>query len=128
MRSDKGPWKDPHVTKIFLLNDTDTFNHSTQVKVCSGINKPNGLLPKDWAAIMTFISSLPIRKIRGIGKVTEHILKHVFEIMVAFINKVDQMGTNPWKFLTQIWKKFRLQIPIALIWQQKSDEPIYIFC
>ncbi|KAK9056621.1 hypothetical protein SSX86_023983 [Deinandra increscens subsp. villosa] len=51
-------------------------------KVCSDINKPNGqfLLPKDQAAIMTFISSLPIRKIGGIGKVTEHILKDVFEI------------------------------------------------
>ncbi|KAI3809897.1 hypothetical protein L1987_19500 [Smallanthus sonchifolius] len=51
-------------------------------KVCSDINKPNGqfLLPNDRAAIMTFISSLPIRKIGGIGKVTEHILRDVFEI------------------------------------------------
>lgn len=51
-------------------------------KVCSDINKPNGqfVLPNDRAAIMTFISSLPIRKIGGIGKVTEHILKDVFEI------------------------------------------------
>ncbi|XP_021747857.1 DNA polymerase kappa-like [Chenopodium quinoa] len=29
---------------------------------------------------MTFISSLPIRKIGGIGKVTEHILRTSFEI------------------------------------------------
>nr|XP_043621769.1 DNA polymerase kappa [Erigeron canadensis] len=51
-------------------------------KVCSDINKPNGqfLLPNDRDAIMTFISSLPIRKIGGIGKVTEHILKDVFDI------------------------------------------------
>ncbi|XP_024968527.1 DNA polymerase kappa isoform X3 [Cynara cardunculus var. scolymus] len=51
-------------------------------QVCSDINKPNGqfVLPNDRAAIMTFISSLPIRKIGGIGKVTEHILKDVFEI------------------------------------------------
>ncbi|CAI9294520.1 unnamed protein product [Lactuca saligna] len=51
-------------------------------KVCSDINKPNGqfVLPNDRVAIMTFISSLPIRKIGGIGKVTEHILKDVFEI------------------------------------------------
>ncbi|KAI3514037.1 hypothetical protein L1887_12353 [Cichorium endivia] len=48
-------------------------------KVCSDINKPNGqfVLPNDRAAIMTFISSLPIG---GIGKLTEHILKDVFEI------------------------------------------------
>ncbi|XP_052621259.1 DNA polymerase kappa isoform X2 [Lactuca sativa] len=51
-------------------------------KVCSDINKPNGqfVLPNDRVAIMTFISSLPIRKIGGIGKVTETILKDVFEI------------------------------------------------
>ncbi|XP_016502234.1 DNA polymerase kappa isoform X1 [Nicotiana tabacum] len=51
-------------------------------KVCSDINKPNGqfVLPNDRSAVMTFISSLPIRKIGGIGKVTECILKDVFEI------------------------------------------------
>ncbi|KAI3675350.1 hypothetical protein L1987_84939 [Smallanthus sonchifolius] len=51
-------------------------------KVCSDINKPNGqfLLPNERVAIMTFISSLPIWKIGGIGKVTEHILTDVFEI------------------------------------------------
>ncbi|KAJ8530000.1 hypothetical protein K7X08_036835 [Anisodus acutangulus] len=51
-------------------------------KVCSDINKPDGqfVLPNDQSAIVTFISSLPIRKIGGIGKVTERILKDVFEI------------------------------------------------
>ncbi|EPS59412.1 hypothetical protein M569_15395, partial [Genlisea aurea] len=51
-------------------------------KVCSDINKPNGqfLLPNDRKAVMTFISTLPIRKIGGIGKVTESILKGVFGI------------------------------------------------
>lgn len=51
-------------------------------KVCSDINKPNGqyILPNDRLAVMTFISSLPIRKIGGIGKVTERILKEVFGI------------------------------------------------
>ncbi|XP_009760130.1 DNA polymerase kappa [Nicotiana sylvestris] len=51
-------------------------------KVCSDINKPNGqfVLPTDRSAIMTFISSLPIRKIGGIGKVTERILNDVFGI------------------------------------------------
>lgn len=40
-------------------------------KVCSDINKPNGqfVLPNDRSAVVTFISSLPIRKIGGIGKV-----------------------------------------------------------
>ncbi|KAF8410226.1 hypothetical protein HHK36_002749 [Tetracentron sinense] len=51
-------------------------------KVCSDINKPNGqfVLPNDRMAVMTFTSSLPIRKIGGIGKVTEHILRDVFGI------------------------------------------------
>ncbi|XVE49330.1 hypothetical protein DITRI_Ditri01bG0074200 [Diplodiscus trichospermus] len=51
-------------------------------KVCSDINKPNGqfILPNDRMAVMTFISSLPIRKIGGIGKVTENILRGVFGI------------------------------------------------
>ncbi|KAG9440513.1 hypothetical protein H6P81_020678 [Aristolochia fimbriata] len=46
-------------------------------KVCSDINKPNGqfVLQNDRMAVMTFISSLPIRKIGGIGKVTEHMLR-----------------------------------------------------
>ncbi|KAA8545772.1 hypothetical protein F0562_020777 [Nyssa sinensis] len=51
-------------------------------KVCSDINKPNGqfVLPNDRMAVVTFISSLPIRKIGGIGNVTEHVLKDVFGI------------------------------------------------
>ncbi|KAJ3674352.1 hypothetical protein LUZ60_004968 [Juncus effusus] len=51
-------------------------------KVCSDINKPNGqfILPNYRRAVTTFISSLPIRKIGGIGKVTESILKEVFGI------------------------------------------------
>ncbi|CAA0807471.1 DNA/RNA polymerases superfamily protein [Striga hermonthica] len=51
-------------------------------KVCSDINKPNGqfVLPNERMAVMTFISSLPIRKIGGIGRVTENILKGVLGI------------------------------------------------
>ncbi|WCJ17970.1 DNA polymerase kappa [Euphorbia peplus] len=57
-------------------------------KVCSDINKPNGqfVLPNDRSAVMTFISSLPIRKIGGIGKVTEHILRDALGI-----NTCEQM-------------------------------------
>ncbi|KAL5706781.1 DNA-directed DNA polymerase [Ranunculus cassubicifolius] len=51
-------------------------------KVCSDINKPNGhfVLPNDRMAVMTFISSLPTRKIGGIGKVTEHLLRNALGI------------------------------------------------
>ncbi|GJM95915.1 hypothetical protein PR202_ga12708 [Eleusine coracana subsp. coracana] len=39
-------------------------------KVCSDINKPNGqfILPNDREVVLTFVSTLPIRKIGGIGK------------------------------------------------------------
>nr|KAF6366877.1 DNA polymerase kappa [Pipistrellus kuhlii] len=46
-------------------------------KVCSDKNKPNGqyqILPRR-QAVMDFIKDLPIRKVSGIGKVTEKMLK-----------------------------------------------------
>ncbi|KAL5561378.1 hypothetical protein UlMin_031125 [Ulmus minor] len=51
-------------------------------KICSDINKPNGqfILPNNRMAVVTFISSLPIRKIGGIGKVTERILRDALGI------------------------------------------------
>eukprot|EP00250_Pteridium_aquilinum_P015548 c22641_g1_i1 orf=47-2035(+) len=51
-------------------------------KVCSDINKPNGqyVVPNERAAVMAFVSTLPIRKVSGIGKVTERLLKEVLGI------------------------------------------------
>ncbi|XP_066458977.1 DNA polymerase kappa [Eleutherodactylus coqui] len=45
-------------------------------KVCSDKNKPNGqyIIPQDRQAVMDFIKDLPIRKVPGIGKVTEKML------------------------------------------------------
>merc|ERR1712042_116676 len=48
-------------------------------KVCSDMNKPNGqyqLLPKA-RDILNFISTLPIRKVGGIGNVSEQILRAI---------------------------------------------------
>lgn len=46
-------------------------------KVCSDINKPNGqyCLPNHNQAIRKFVETLPVRKISGIGKVMEKVLK-----------------------------------------------------
>ncbi|XP_073440202.1 DNA polymerase kappa isoform X2 [Dendrobates tinctorius] len=46
-------------------------------KVCSDKNKPNGqyIIPHDKQAVMDFIKDLPIRKVPGIGKVTEKMLR-----------------------------------------------------
>ncbi|KNC72257.1 hypothetical protein SARC_15193, partial [Sphaeroforma arctica JP610] len=45
-------------------------------KVCSDLNKPNGQysLHRTREAILAFLQPLPIRKISGIGKVSEQIL------------------------------------------------------
>ncbi|XP_075038100.1 DNA polymerase kappa [Mixophyes fleayi] len=46
-------------------------------KVCSDKNKPNGqyVIPHDRQAVMDFIKDLPIRKVPGVGKVTEKMLQ-----------------------------------------------------
>ncbi|KAI7900839.1 uncharacterized protein BX663DRAFT_516694 [Cokeromyces recurvatus] len=46
-------------------------------KVCSDINKPNGqyYLPMDRASIMSFVKDLHVRKIPGVGRVTERVLE-----------------------------------------------------
>ncbi|CAG8646438.1 6061_t:CDS:2, partial [Cetraspora pellucida] len=48
-------------------------------KICSDFNKPNGQyrLPNNINDIMRFIRPLPVRKIPGIGRVTERILKEL---------------------------------------------------
>ncbi len=51
-------------------------------KVCSDQNKPNGQfrLPRDGVAIQEFVSKMTIRKIGGIGAVTEQLLRDVLDI------------------------------------------------
>jgi len=46
-------------------------------KICSNLNKPNGqyLLPSDRDAIVNFMRELPIRKVNGVGAVTEALLQ-----------------------------------------------------
>lgn len=46
-------------------------------KICSDMNKPNGQyrLPSNKEAILDFMSNLPIRKVSGVGAVTEALLK-----------------------------------------------------
>lgn len=48
-------------------------------KVCTDIHKPNGqyFLPPVYQSIMDFVQRLPIRKVSGIGGVTESMLKAV---------------------------------------------------
>lgn len=45
-------------------------------KICTDMNKPNGqtYLKPEREEIMNFISNLPVRKIPGIGRMTELVL------------------------------------------------------
>ncbi|VBB26917.1 unnamed protein product [Acanthocheilonema viteae] len=53
--------------------------NSLLAKVCSNINKPNGQyhLLNEKEAVLTFLKDLPIRKISGIGPVTEAVLNGI---------------------------------------------------
>lgn len=48
-------------------------------KICSNVNKPNGQfrVPSERAAIMEFMSKLPVRKVNGVGRVFERELESI---------------------------------------------------
>ncbi|CAH2036291.1 unnamed protein product [Thlaspi arvense] len=83
-------------------------------KVCSDINKPNGqfVLQNDRSTVMTFISSLPIRKIGGIGKVTEHILKDALGIKTC--EEMVLKGSLLYALFTQSSADFFLSVGLGL--------------
>ncbi|KAF4382321.1 hypothetical protein G4B88_011273 [Cannabis sativa] len=83
-------------------------------KVCSDINKPNGqfVLPNNRVAVMTFISSLPIRKIGGIGKVTEHILRDALGISTC--EEMLQKGSYICALFSQSTADFFLSVGLGL--------------
>ena len=51
-------------------------NNFLLAKICADINKPDGQyeLPADRSAVLAFLASLPVRRVPGIGKVTEKVL------------------------------------------------------
>ncbi|CAJ1901491.1 unnamed protein product [Cylindrotheca closterium] len=54
--------------------------HSGLAKMASDINKPNGQLLVDPHKVLEFLHPLPVRKVPGIGRVTQKILQHVFQV------------------------------------------------
>ncbi|EOA36744.1 hypothetical protein CARUB_v10012571mg [Capsella rubella] len=83
-------------------------------KVCSDINKPNGqfVLQNDRSTVMTFISSLPVRKIGGIGKVTEHILNDALGIKTC--EEMVQKGSLLYALFSQSSADFFLSVGLGL--------------
>lgn len=78
-------------------------------KVCSDRNKPNGqfFLKPDREAVLEFVNKLPIRKISGIGRVSEQMLKALgIETCKDLYTKRDLLyllhSPISFRFLTQV--------------------------
>ena len=79
-------------------------------KICSNKNKPNGQfrVPNDRAVVMSFMHSLPVRKVNGVGRVLERELdaigvKTCGDIYVhrAYLNRL--FGEKTMQFLIQTY-------------------------
>ena len=79
-------------------------------KICSNKNKPNGQfrVPNDRVAVMSFMNSLPVRKVNGVGRVLERELdaigvKTCGDIYVhrAYLNRL--FGEKTMQFLIQTY-------------------------
>ncbi|KAI9012632.1 hypothetical protein CLU79DRAFT_769427 [Phycomyces nitens] len=82
-------------------------------KICSDFQKPNGqfLLSNERKAVMDFMATLPIRKIFGVGRVTERVLDSLGVKMCADI--YDKRALL-YKLLSPISLKFMLQAYLGL--------------
>ncbi|KAM9391879.1 DNA polymerase kappa isoform 1-T4 [Pholidichthys leucotaenia] len=82
-------------------------------KVCSDKNKPNGQyrLPSTREAVMDFIQNLPIRKVCGIGKVSEKTLNALGISNCSHLGQ--QMALLSWLFSETAWHHF-LQVSMGL--------------
>ncbi|KAJ9602312.1 hypothetical protein H2200_013167 [Cladophialophora chaetospira] len=77
-------------------------------KICSNKNKPNGQfrIPNDRAAVMSFIATLPVRKVNGVGRVFEReldaigikVCRDIYD-QRAYLNKL--FGEKAFQFLMQ---------------------------
>ncbi|XP_054629341.1 DNA polymerase kappa [Dunckerocampus dactyliophorus] len=82
-------------------------------KVCSDKNKPNGQyrLPSTREAVMDFIQNLPVRKVSGIGKVSEKMLNALSITSCAHLGQ--QMAMLSLLFSETAWHHF-LQVSLGL--------------
>ncbi|XP_076015925.1 DNA polymerase kappa isoform X2 [Genypterus blacodes] len=82
-------------------------------KVCSDKNKPNGqyLLPSTREAVMDFIQILPVRKVCGIGKVSEKLLKALGVSSCSDLGQ--QMAMLSLLFSETAWHHF-MQVSLGL--------------
>ncbi|RKP27758.1 hypothetical protein SYNPS1DRAFT_6699, partial [Syncephalis pseudoplumigaleata] len=62
--------------EIRMLTNAYQTSGQSKHQICSDINKPNGqyMLANDRDTIMAFVRDMPIRRLNGIGRVTEQLL------------------------------------------------------
>lgn len=79
-------------------------------KICSNKNKPNGQfrIPNDRGAVMSFMSTLPVRKVNGVGRVFERELDAIgiktcgdIYAQRAYLNKL--FGEKAFQFVMQTY-------------------------
>lgn len=75
--------------RTFLTASAGIAPNMMLAKVCSDKNKPNGQyrIPPNERAVEEFVHNLPIRKISGIGKVTEKLLGAIGVVKCSDIQK-----------------------------------------
>uniref|UniRef100_A0A3Q1HH60 DNA polymerase kappa n=1 Tax=Anabas testudineus TaxID=64144 RepID=A0A3Q1HH60_ANATE len=82
-------------------------------KVCSDKNKPNGqyVLPSTREAVMDFVQALPVRKVSGIGKVSEKMLNALGISSCSHL--AQQMALLSLLFSETSWHHF-MQVSLGL--------------
>ncbi|KAI9304290.1 hypothetical protein BJ944DRAFT_267053 [Cunninghamella echinulata] len=82
-------------------------------KICSDMNKPNGqyFLPMDRVSIMAFTKDLHLRKVSGIGRVTERVLE---SLDVITCGDVYNRRAMLYKLLSPISFKFMIKCYLGI--------------
>uniref|UniRef100_UPI0037E91475 DNA polymerase kappa n=1 Tax=Semicossyphus pulcher TaxID=241346 RepID=UPI0037E91475 len=99
--------------KTMLTASAGIAPNTMLAKVCSDKNKPNGQyrLPPTREAVMDFIQNLPVRKVSGIGKVSEKMLNALGVSSCSELHQ--QMGLLSLLFSETAWHHF-MQVSMGL--------------
>ncbi|XP_051279625.1 DNA polymerase kappa [Dicentrarchus labrax] len=99
--------------KTMLTASAGIAPNTMLAKVCSDKNKPNGQyrLPSTREAVMDFVQNLPVRKVSGIGKVSEKMLNALGISSCSHLGQ--QMALLSMLFSETAWHHF-LQVSLGL--------------
>ncbi|XP_042277835.1 DNA polymerase kappa [Thunnus maccoyii] len=99
--------------KTMLTASAGIAPNTMLAKVCSDKNKPNGQyrLPSTREAVMDFIQNLPVRKVSGVGKVSEKMLNALGISSCSHLGQ--QMALLSLLFSETAWHHF-MQVSLGL--------------